>query len=64
MPTAGGSRPLLNAGANCSAGDWANVGAEASLGLLAEANLNRGRPGAGCGSPDQSRRVDPPLYRR
>ena len=42
MPTVDGSRSLLAAGANYNAGDWANVGAEASLDLLASANLNRG----------------------
>jgi hypothetical protein len=42
MPTVDGSRALLSAGANYSAGDWASVGAEAGLDLLAVAQLNRG----------------------
>lgn len=42
MPTVDGSRSLLTAGANYNAGDWASVGAEASVDLLAVAQLNRG----------------------
>jgi len=42
MPTVGGTRKLLTAGAGYNAGDWASVGAEASLDFLAVANLNRG----------------------
>jgi hypothetical protein len=42
MPTVDGSRNLLTAGANYNAGDWASVGAEASLDFQATANLNRG----------------------
>lgn len=42
MATVDGSRPLLSAGAGYTAGDWASVGAEASLDLLATASLNRG----------------------
>jgi hypothetical protein len=42
MTTVDGSRALLSAGANFSAGDWASFGAEAGLDLLAVAQLNRG----------------------
>lgn len=42
MPTVDVSRSLLTAGANYNAGDWADVGAEGSLDLLAAAQLNRG----------------------
>ncbi|MDT4898052.1 MAG: hypothetical protein QOH25_3129 [Acidobacteriota bacterium] len=42
MPTVDGSRTLLAAGADYSAGDWATLGAEASLDFEATANLNRG----------------------
>ena len=42
MPSFDGSRNLLAAGANYNADDWARIGAEASLDLLATANLNRG----------------------
>ena len=42
MPSIDGSGSLLAAGANYNADDWASVGAEASLDLLATANLNRG----------------------
>src|SRR5580765_4292536 len=42
VPTVDGSHPLLKAGANYNAGNWADVGAEASVDLLAAAQLNRG----------------------
>jgi hypothetical protein len=42
MPAVVGSRDLLTAGAGYNAGDWAAVGAESSLDLLAAAQLNRG----------------------
>lgn len=42
MPTIDGSRALLAAGTNFSAGDWATIGAEGGLDLLAVAQLNRG----------------------
>ena len=42
MPSVDGSGNLLSAGANYNAGDWATVGAETSLDLVAVANLNRG----------------------
>lgn len=42
MPSVDGSGNLLAAGANYNADDWASVGAEASLDMLATANLNRG----------------------
>lgn len=42
MATVDGSRELIGAGADFKAGDWASVGAEASLDLLAVADLNRG----------------------
>lgn len=42
MPTVDGSRALLSAGASYNASDWGAVGGEASLDLLAAAQLNRG----------------------
>lgn len=42
MPTVNASKNILNAGANYAAGDWANVGAEASLDFKAQAQLLRG----------------------
>lgn len=42
MPTIDESRSLLAAGASYRAGDWASVGTEASLDMLAVADLNRG----------------------
>lgn len=42
MPTVDESRSLLSAGASYNAGDWASVGAETSLEMLAVADLNRG----------------------
>lgn len=42
MATVNGSRELVSAGADFKAGDWARLGAEASLDLLAVADLNRG----------------------
>lgn len=42
MPTIDGSRALLAAGTNFNAGDWATIGAEGGLDLLAAAQLNRG----------------------
>src|SRR4029434_3531988 len=42
MPTVDESRSLLAAGASYNAGDWASVGAETSLDMIAVANLDRG----------------------
>jgi len=42
MPTVDANKNILNAGAGYAAGDWANVGAEASLDFKAQAQLSRG----------------------